>query len=251
MAAESRGTEAVLNALILVSYDAQNGQLSADARAAFANMWALQQTEGDEKGSWAWLQFGSEPWEAYDSRYYGASLVAVAVGTAPMNYRATPEIQNNIKLLREYLNREYRTQSPINQVMLLWASSKLPGLLEHGKQEAIINEVLSRQQADGGWSLSSLVGTWKRRDGTPLVMKSDGYATGLITFALQQAGISREDIRVKRGLTWLVRNQSIWNGHWVAYSLNKRRHNPFSDVARFMDDAATAYAVLALTQGHQ
>ena len=82
-------------------------------------------------------------------------------------------------------------------------------------------------------------------------MKSDGYATGLITFALQQAGISREDIRVKRGLTWLVRNQSIWNGHWAAASLNRRRGNPFSDVACFMDDAATAYAMLALTQGNQ
>src|SRR5712691_13280232 len=37
----------------------------------------------------------------------------------------------------------------------------------HGKQETIINEVLSKQPADGGWSLSSLVGAWKRRDGTP------------------------------------------------------------------------------------
>ncbi len=56
------------------------------------------------------------------------------------------------------LNREHQTQSPINQIVLLWASAKLPGLLEHGKQETIINEVLSKQPADGGWSLSSLVG---------------------------------------------------------------------------------------------
>src|SRR5467141_1799519 len=36
--AESRGTEAILNALILASYDARNGRLSDDTRAAFDSM---------------------------------------------------------------------------------------------------------------------------------------------------------------------------------------------------------------------
>jgi squalene-hopene/tetraprenyl-beta-curcumene cyclase len=71
--AESRGTEAVLNALILASHDAQDGKLSTATRAAFDNMWALQQTTGDMKGAWSWLRFDEEPWEGYDSQYYGAS----------------------------------------------------------------------------------------------------------------------------------------------------------------------------------
>src|SRR5438552_17114557 len=37
---ESRGTESVLNALILASNDAQSGQLSNDTRTALDNMWA-------------------------------------------------------------------------------------------------------------------------------------------------------------------------------------------------------------------
>src|SRR2546422_4952025 len=41
---------------------------------------------------------------------------------------------------------------------LLWASAKMPGLLVPEQQGSIINEVLRKQQADGGWSLSSLVG---------------------------------------------------------------------------------------------
>jgi squalene-hopene/tetraprenyl-beta-curcumene cyclase len=93
-----------------------------------------------------------------------------------------------------------------------------------------------------------LVGTWKRKDRTPLVTSSDGYATGLITYVLQQAGVSRDNVHVSSGLLWLGRNQTWWSGDWKAYSLNKRRLNPFANPAGFMDDAATAYAVLALTQ---
>src|ERR1700733_8489602 len=79
--AESRGTEAVLNALILASHDAGRQQLSDDTRTAFDNMWALQQTSGDNRGGWFWLQFDQEPWEANDSAYYGAALAAIAGGT--------------------------------------------------------------------------------------------------------------------------------------------------------------------------
>src|SRR5215467_10497450 len=94
---ESRGTESVLNALILASHDAQSEQLSSDAHTALDNMWAEQQTTGNSKGAWLWLRFNNEPWEADDSDYYGATLAAVAVGTAPGAYHARPEIQNDVK----------------------------------------------------------------------------------------------------------------------------------------------------------
>ena len=249
---ESRGTESVLNALILASNDAQNGQLSNDTRLALDNMWAEQQTTGNKRGAWLWLRFGNEPWEADDSDYYGATLAAVAVGTAPENYRARPEIQKNVKMLRDYLNRECAAQTTINRVVLLWASAKVPGLLEPEQQRAIINEVLGKQQADGGWSLSSLVGGWKREDGTPQEVRSDGYATGLIVFALQQAGIPRENAQQKQGLAWLAGNQNKTEGFWPAYSLNKHaEHHLTPSTARFMSDAATAYAVLALTEANR
>src|SRR5207302_10842364 len=44
---ESRGTESVLNALILSSNDAQPGELSNATRMALENMWAEQQTTGN------------------------------------------------------------------------------------------------------------------------------------------------------------------------------------------------------------
>ena len=249
---ESRGTESVLNALILASNDAQPGELSNATRMALENMWAEQQTTGNRKGAWSWLRFANEPWEADDSDYYGAALAAVAAGTAPGNYLARPEIQNNLKMLREYLNRESAAQPAINRVALLWASAKLPGLLEPEQQKAIFTEILSKQQPDGGWSLSSLVAGWKRNDGTSQEAKSDGYSTGLIAFVLQQVGIPRENPQQKLALAWLTSNQNKTGGFWLAYSLNKNEaHHLTPSTALFMNDAATAYAVLALTEATQ
>jgi squalene-hopene/tetraprenyl-beta-curcumene cyclase len=250
---ESRGTESVLNALILASNDAskavQSGHLSDVTRAAFENMWAEQQTTGGQKGAWLWLRFKNEPWEADDSDFYGAALAAIAVGTAPENYRTKPGIQNNLTMLREYLNRESAAQTLSNRAVLLWASAKVPGLIEPERQKAIISELLNKQQSDGGWSLTSMAGDWKRHDGTPQEALSDGYATGLIAFALQQAGISRENAQLQKGLAWLTANQNRTEGFWLAYSLNNNEeHHISSDTARFMKDAATAYAVLALSE---
>lgn len=247
---ESRGTEAVLNALVLVSRDAQGGRLSEDARAALQNMWAEQQTSGKRKGAWSWLRFANEPWEADDSDYFGATLAAVATGTAAEDYRARPEIQDNVKMLREYLNRERAAQTAINRVDLLWASAKIPGLIDAERRSAIVGEVLAKQQADGGWSLAALSGGWKRADGTAQEAKSDGYATGMVVFALQEAAISRENAQLQRGLAWLANNQNKTEGFWPGYSLNKNEaHHLSLETARFMTDAATAYAVLALSEG--
>ena len=255
---QSRGTEAVLNALILASYDSERGYLSADTGTAFRNMWGLQQTSGGNAGSWPWLQFNNEPWEANDSAYYGACLAAIAVGVAPDNYAESSEIQNSLELLRGYLEQKRAAQSTINRVFLLWASTKWPGLLDRKQQNAIIQEVLSRQQADGGWRLASiawrwrgwnvqsLLGMWLREDGTPLEGKSDGVATGLITFVLEEAGVSSENTQLQRALSWLTSNQNTTEGFWPASSVNHRK-SITSDTGRFMSDAATAYAVLALT----
>jgi squalene-hopene/tetraprenyl-beta-curcumene cyclase len=250
--AESRGTESVLNALILANYeranyDAHPGKLTDDTRLALDNMWALQLKTGDAKGAWNWLNFHNQPWEADDSQFWGATLGAIATGTVPGDYRSTPEVQSNLKLLSAYFQQALPSQSLINRVFLLWASAKVPGILKPDQQKSIITEVLSKQQPDGGWNTSSLVvGTWKRNDGTPLETGSDGYGTGLVAFVLEQNGVPRTQRALKNALAWLTHNQDKAAGLWLAYSLNKQR-DPASDIGRFMIDAATSYSVLALS----
>jgi len=256
---ESRGTEAVLNALILATHDAQQGRLSPDAQAAFHQMWALQEKSGKMQGSWPWLAFGhEEPWEADDSRYYGACLAAVAVGRAPSDYRNDPKVQQRVGLLRSYIGREYSQESLINRVSLLWASAEMPGLIASERQKAIVDEVLKKQQSDGGWQLAPLAWKWRgwtfasfgrswiRSDGSLAKRESDGYATALIAFVLPRAGVPRDNPQLQKAISWLASNQSD-EGYWPSYSINKRR-NPSSNSGRFMSDAATAYAVLALTE---
>lgn len=243
---ESRGTESILDALILVWNDLPAGRLSSDARLALDNMWALQLKSGEMNGAWAWLQFHNAPWEG-DSQFYGTALAAIAVGSAPGNYQEEPTIQDGLRRLRAWLVKGMDAQTPADRAVLLWASTKLTGLLTQDQQKAIAAEILPRQRPDGGFSMSTLVGSWKRKDDTPLETASDGYATGLIAFTLEQLQAPETRPALKRAFQWLSTNQ-VDDGRWPASSLNKRR-DLASEAGLFMSDAATAYAVLALAHG--
>ena len=243
---ESRGTESILNAVILARRDARTGSLSDEGRRALDNMWALQMKTGEQTGAWTWLQFHNEPWEGDSSPFHGATLAAIAIHSAPGGYAASPENQDRVKALHDYLRKGNEKQALLSRAMLLWASTLSPSMLTHDQQQGIVDALQRAQQDDGGWSTASM-GSWKRADGTPLDARSDGYATGLVTFALESVADARTQPQVKRGLAWLVAHQDPASGTWFAASLNKQR-DPASDAGKFMSDAATAYAVLALTK---
>src|SRR5207249_1219668 len=134
---ESWGTEAVLNALLLAFDDSYRGQkkIGASTRKALANLWQVQLAEGDQAGSWEWLDFGLEPWETKGAKYFGASLAALAVGTAPGYTRAADiGLKEKIQRLRTYLRTNMAAQNLNNQIWLLWAATRFDGLLSKEEQ---------------------------------------------------------------------------------------------------------------------
>lgn len=245
---QSRGTEAVLNALVLSANDRNRGATSPGevTKTAFVHLWATQIPDGANKGSWDWLDFGLEPWESKGARYYGAALAAVAIATAPGYYTAGGDavLDAKVNLLRGYLKSQFDSQPIYNRVWALWATIALDGILTQTQRSDLIAELFNKQRADGGWSLSAL-GTYVRRDDTPQVVDSDGYASGLILHVLQIGGYSTGDSKVAKGLKWLRANQAI-TGEWKAHSLNEDRDLSTHE-GKFMSDAATAFAVLALS----
>jgi hypothetical protein len=259
---ESRGTEAVLNAVLLATADAAAGRKhpSEATGKALARMWQTQRPDG----AWDWLLFGLEPFETSDAVYYGAALAAFAAGTA----HSTPDAgaRSGMDRLRRYLDEKYAEQRLLNRVWLLLASTRFQGLLGKARREALVEEIQGMQREDGGWSLQTL-GSWRwDKTAAPfappgkvdaaLLAGSDGYATGLVVYTLRQAGLPARAPAVARGLGWLRANQQPVPVEestlpaWRSHSLNfDREHGgdkgePWRRM--FMSDSATAFAVLAL-----
>jgi hypothetical protein len=240
--AESHATEAVMNAVVLTSFDRRAGHLRAITQTALNNAWALQLQTGEDAGGWIWQDFHLSPWESSESAYQGAALLMLEAGTAPDAFGLTPGDRAHFDQLRRYLQRNYSAQPLLNRLYLLWMSPRLPGLLTAAQREDLTTTVKALQQTDGGWKLSSLDGR-DRLDKTSQPAESDGYATAIVVLALEE-NESNGDASLRRGLEWLKGHQEE-DGRWQAFSLNKAR-DPESNVGRFMSDAATGYAVLAL-----
>ena len=262
---ESRGTEAVLNAVILTSADAaqQRREPSASTKKALNRLWETQRADG----RWDWLEFGLEPWETTEAAYHGATFAAFAVGTAGTAAASHDAAATaGIERLRAYLSSNYPSQHLYNRTWALLASTRLKPIVTEAQRSALIEELVKKQRDDGGWSLDSL-GPWKWSKTAPpvkspgdldasLLAQPDGYATGLVVYTLKQAGVPASHVALRKGLRWLETNQrpaavpGVPGRAWHAHSLNYDREHggekgePWRRL--FMADTATAFAILAL-----
>ena len=248
-----RSAEPVIYALVLASDD--RGQrrpaLSRESEEGLRRMWSEQIRTGENKGSWTWPDASEDPWETPESVYYGTALAALAVGYAPAEYTRRPELREQIEEMSEYLRSRFHEQIIHHRLAALWASSNLPGIVSGSDRESTLAELWRTQNDDGGWSWSAL-GPWKPRPdafaaAVATGKDSDGYATAFAACSLREAGVSVSAPQLRRALAWLSGHQDAKTGGWPARSLNGQ--NPDDPVlGHLMEDAATAYAVVALSK---
>jgi hypothetical protein len=224
--AQSLGVEAIHAALLLGD------------EPALERMWSLQLKEGKEKGAWNWFHLDLDPWETPESTFYGAALAALAVRNASAEHRARHA--EEIAMLVDYLKREQAEQPLHNRLMLLWAMPEAVA-----DQKALVAEVWKLQQPDGGWSIEAL-GPWKRASRSS---GSDAYATGFASYALLVSH-NRSGKGMDRALGWLKSHQDPEHGFWTSTSMNKE-YAASSMMAKFMQDAATGFAALALMEAER
>jgi len=239
---QARGVEAVLS-VVAFSLDDQFSSNDGDA-TAWNRLWSLRSQGGEtRKHLWPWFNLNLHPYESEASAYFGAALVAVAAGRSLEGTRRNGS-SADIRELTSYLRREFPNQPLHNRLFALWASAKLPGIVDRGERKSLVRDLMKAQEADGGWRIATL-GPWAERPAKPEPAGSDGYATGLVVFALGQAGVGCKDARLERAREWLRSHQDPDNGAWSLRSMNKQ-YALGSMQASFMNDAATSYAALAL-----
>ncbi len=154
---------------------------------------------------------------------------------------------------------------------MLLASTRWPGLLTQPECQELTAALKLKQNRDGGWSLYGL-GPWRWSKNEPpfgpsgeldlkLLEQSDGYATGLITYALVQTQVPASDPALVRATGWLKRNQQeieLDQYHWKCWRAPSLNHAPKPATSgggaferMMMSDLATAFGTLALLSAEQ
>ena len=181
------------------------------------------------------------PWSSVTGLFLGVTLAALTVGIAPDRYVETQEARQGLERIRVFL----RNNPPLSlhhRAMIAWASCHLDDLMSDQQRAKTLDELLSLQRPDGGWSTPGVLADWKdlkRLDGKPHDTKtSDAYATGFVIIVARELGMSSDDQRLRNGIDWLLSNQRV-SGKWFCRS-------PAKDSRHYFSNLGSAFAILAL-----
>jgi len=226
----------------LAEWDAHvTKQLSAETRNALDLMLQVQSKNGAWGNTKCWPPFES-------SDYQAATVAAMAIATAPGYSRSLSAVQQ--EQLQSLLTYFKKTPPPHDyaRLLLLWVSTRLPGVMTGAERMKAVEMVFKHQQPDGGWSIRTFATpeTWGsggraaklRAEPEFKDPPSDGHQTGLVLLVLRDAGISAQDARLQKAVGWLLSNQRQ-SGRWWTRSLN-------TDTYHFITYSGTVYPLLAL-----
>lgn len=218
--------------------------LSVETANALATMLMAQ----NDDGAWA----NDDCWPPLESDvYHSTTVAAMALATAPGwldNLQDEAAIQK-IDRLKDYL-RNTEPPHDYGRVLLLWASTRMPQLMDEMQTREVLELISSHQRDDGGWSLRTMAGPeqWGRGNRAQKLRDepdfdnppSDGHMTGLAVLVLRDAGVPANDPRIKAAVKWLKTNQQT-SGRWWTRSLNTNTYH-------FITFSSTGYALTALAK---
>jgi squalene-hopene/tetraprenyl-beta-curcumene cyclase len=227
----------------LADWDAATtGKLSAETDEALKLMLEIQK----EGGTWGSL----DCWPPYESdAYHLATVAAMAVATAPgwLDQQKDATVLASVESLKKYL-RETPPLHDYSRVLLLWAATRMKGLIDDKQQSALTEMLVKKQKADGGWSIRDFAspeqwGKGNRADKLKAEPEfkappSDGHMTGLAIVVLRARGVAKNDAGLTKGIAWIKSNQRE-SGRWWTRSLN-------TDTYHFITYSGTAFPVWAL-----
>ena len=205
-------------------------------------------TAQSSNGSWA----NDTCWPPLESsEFHSATVAALAAATAPGWLAELSEEgpKEQIGKLKSYL-RDTDPPHDYARVLLLWAATRMPDLVDEHQQNQAIDMVWSHQRKDGGWSLRTFAKPeqWGRGNRAGKLLDeadigdppSDGHMTGLAVLVLRDSGVAVTDGRIQAAVNWLKKNQRE-SGRWWTRSLN-------TDTSHFITFSSTGYALLALAK---
>ena len=238
-----RPTQVAYLAGALAEWDKHvTGKLSPETDEALRLMLSLQSDNGAFNNIGCWPPFES-------SAYHGTTVAAMAMQAAPgwLENLKDSDLMARVAMTHNYL-KTTRPPHDYGKVLLLWASTRVPGLVDSKQKKKLIKTLLKHQQSDGGWSIRTFATpeTWgdgsraqKLKDEPEFKHPpSDGHQTGLVLMVLRDAGVGARNKRIRKGVAWLLKNQRQSGRRWTR-SLNTDRYH-------FITFSGSCYPLLAL-----
>lgn len=179
-----------------------------------------------DSGSWvAWPETRPPMFGASDESMSALATLALHAA-APRDESAKAARDKGI----EWLAQTKTDDDPqsIALRLILWAKTGRPA----AERDPLVQRILQRQNADGGWSQAK-------------EMPSDAWATGQALYALAHAGIGSGDARIQRAQAFLVKTQRD-DGSWPMTSRPAKPGDKGAKNLVPIIGAGSAWAILGL-----
>ncbi len=214
------------------------GKLSEHTDRSLREMFERQSPNG------AFVSFG-EVEIPHITTDFELTLQAVRAVTAAPGWLAglkDATLLARIEKMKSWL-RGAEPKNDYDRVLRLQLAHYMPELVPQAAREDALALLTSKQHADGGWSTRDMspVNDWHFQMSDVVLSliaslpdaakpESDAYMTAFAIVLMRQANVPADDARIRRGITWLKKEQRV-SGRWWMHSLYRGNYHYITYIA--------------------